>query len=134
MADLVIHPAPMNLINILLLPLVPFRGLLYEIEMENDDGEIEKGLALHGIARCFSLFVFWLENIVIISCFFFLELLLSPFMFINSFITIITCTEGFFTMVGNLLVWTTCGIFITLYTVLFDVAYLTYILYMHDGC
>ena len=115
--ELVVHPAPMAFLNapIALLSWLPEKALL-------------------PIGEKFSLFVFWIENLVYVTLFMIYELLLIPLVYLKLIPLIPWATLGLFTSIFYAVFWFLGGLFISLFLAMRDVAYFLLILSMHNGC
>ena len=94
-AELVIHPPPMNFFTILLMPFI-----------------IKKSFMKKG-SKCFSKFIFWLENIVYIMSFLFYEIFLSPLVYFKIFLSIFFMS-GILKFIPFSLLWLVTGPFIVM--------------------
>lgn len=114
--ELVLHAPPINILTIIMLPFVPFPTIM------------------PGVAKAFSLMIFWLENIVGVLFFTIFELILIPIVFLKTIVNIMYSTHGLFTTVFNLLKWYAFGLFYLTLILTWDVYMLLKILWMHKGC
>lgn len=111
-----LHNPPLNLFSIVILPFLPFNGLMPTV------------------SKWFSKFIFWIENIEFLLEFLILQLVLSPLIYLTTFYTIIASNDGFFTLLLYIVGWMIFGFLLLIYIQIFDLVNLIDILSMHDGC
>ena len=116
LGEFVVHPPPICLATFLILPLALIRPLLPRA------------------TRFFAYANYWLENVIFILAFFLYELFLVPVVYGKTFLNIVTCSVGLFTIMFHCVAWFLSGFFFTLFLVLRDIYYLVKILLMHQGC
>jgi hypothetical protein len=100
-SELVIHPPPINVFVIFILPCI-FRK-----------SWMKKG------AECFSKFIFWLENVAYIFSFLIYELMLCPVIYLKIFLNIIILA-GWLKVIPLLFFWMFVGPFVLLFAICKD--------------
>ena len=116
--ELVVHAPPLN---ILCLVMVPF-------------SIIPASNVMSKVSHMYSLFIFWMENIIFVFAFFLFELMLVPLLYLVCMFNIIYSTNGMFTTVYNIIKWLLLGFLYLAFILMKDVWYLLRILSMHEGC
>lgn len=108
-AELIIHPAPLNIFTLGLLPCVIRKSLMRKA------------------SDVFSKSIFWLENVFYIFFFFMYEMILCPYIYIKVLFNIMVMTSflQFFPLV---LFWLVTGPFILFYALGKDMFYFVKIL------
>lgn len=118
--QLVTHPSPLVLLNIPLFILTAIPGM--------------PKWFLEPFSEKFSIFMFWLDNIVILGLFLLFEILLIPFVYIKNILTVVVNTSGLFTTIFYTARWIFLGPFYSLFLLLRDFIYFFKILTMLRGC
>jgi len=90
--------------------------------------------ALVQISYKFSILLFWLENIIYVTCFFAFEIVLIPFVYIKMLVVIPWATMGLFTSIFYECFWFIGGIVILIFMAFRDLYHFLLILSMHNGC
>ena len=96
-AQLVIHPAPIVVLNLPIallacIPKIPDRVMI-------------------GVSDLFALMMFWLENVFWLGLFFCYEVCLSPFVYFKNLFTVAWATQGLFMTIWNFVAWLFAGVF-----------------------
>jgi len=123
LGELVVHSPPMNIFTLVMLPftLIPDRI--------DEDGNRYSFMAQ--VANYFSIFIFWLENVLGIIFFMFFEISLMIFVYLITLFNIIYSTPGLFTTAFNCIKWILFGIFYLIYLLLKDTYMLMWIMSCH---
>ena len=103
-SELVVHPPPLNVFTLFILPVVFRKGLMKR------SGEV------------FSKFIFWLENLVYLILMLVYEILLVPLIYFKVIINIIK-VASFLNMIMLVLLWVLFGIFFLFFGVMKDMFY-----------
>jgi hypothetical protein len=114
--ELVIHPPP---ISFALLPLLPF---------------IFSRQLMAKATACFSLIVYWVENIFIIMAFLGFELAVMPFAYLKTWINLFRNSPHIGIFFLNMLLFGICGPFIMMWYILKDCKYFITLLSYTNGC
>ena len=114
--EIVLHPPPLSYLSTMMIPFLVSSFLM---------GYISKG---------FSYCMFWLENIFFLIIFLVFELLIAPVAYIKVWINILKNSMGILNTIINCTVWLIAGVFILIFLLIRDVAYLMKILSYHNGC
>jgi hypothetical protein len=115
---LVIHPAPICVLNV---PVV--LGALFFSE--------KTSVIMN---EYYSVFNYWLENIVFLTAFFAFELVLVIPVYLKNIFIMGFYTDGMFASLARMLFWILVGPIYSIILALWDVKQLFKILKMHDGC
>lgn len=114
--EIVLHPPPLSYLSAMMIPFLVSSTLM------------------KFISKGFSYFMFWLENIFFIACYFGFEAIIMPVAYVKVWINIVRNSMGVLNTILNCLIWLFIGIFAMLYLLLRDVCYLIKILSYHNGC
>ena len=102
--EIVIHPAPLNLLTFILLPFMI------------------KGTIMKGAAKAFSKFMFWFENLIYLVAFIGYEFILTPLIYFKVMFNV--CKMCMINQLFPLLLfWFTCGPLYLVFAVLKDTFY-----------
>lgn len=114
--EIIIHPPPLSVFTALLLPL-----LISQKVMEK-------------FTYSFSICLYWIENVVFIISFFFLEIAMSPFAYVKTWSNILRNSKGFVHLFCYSFLWAVHGLPIILVIVFMDVYYLMRLYTYTNGC
>ena len=116
-----IHPAPICILNlpIVLLSIIP---------------KIKDTTVLDNVSEFFSLFMYWLENILWLALFMVYEVILAPFVYFKNLFVVAWATQGLFLTVWNTAAWLFAGPIYILFFVFRDLKNMFLILTMTKGC
>lgn len=128
LGELVVHSPPMNIFSLIILPFT-----IIGDEKDEETGDVTYSF-MADVSYIFSIFIFWLENVIVITFFMLFELLLMTFVYLITFFNIIYSTPGLFTTAAYIIFWTLFGVFYLIYLLLKDTYMLIWILSCHKGC
>ncbi|CDW78613.1 UNKNOWN [Stylonychia lemnae] len=114
--EIVLHSPPTNYFVLFILPFMVNRNLMKRV------------------SKIFSYGIFWIENVIFLFIFLLYEIFLIPVVYVKTFINIITCSVGLFTIMFHCAAWFFSGFFFSFFLVFRDIYYLAKILSMHQGC
>eukprot|EP00347_Sterkiella_histriomuscorum_P022855 403336899 len=114
--EIVLHTPP---INYFVLTILPF---------------MVNSVLMKKVTKGFSYAMFWAENVIFVFIFLIYEICLIPAVYIKTFINIVSCSVGLFTIMFQLSYWFFSGIFFSFFLIFRDIYYLLKILSMHQGC
>jgi hypothetical protein len=83
------------------------------------------------VSKWLAYWIFWVENLVMISVFSLYEFLLVPIVYFKTHYNIITCSNGLFKTIFKCFVWMLSGIIFNFFLACRDIYYLIKILSMH---
>lgn len=111
--ELVLHPPPVSYLCIVMLPFLFSKNMMVKV------------------SSYFSYGMFWLENTLLISAFFMLEVVICPLVYIKVWINILRNSIGAVKTLINSAVWTLIGVPMTLYLIFRDCSFMVHILQCH---
>lgn len=114
--ELVLQPAPLAYLSLVLLPFLPSKRLSAKA------------------GKMFSYFMYWVENVLFITCFILFEILLAPLMFLKIFYHIFYIPQSLVTKIMVLIGWFFVGLFICIFFIGYDTRIFVNILRMTEGC
>lgn len=114
--EIVLHTPPINYLVLTIIPLMVNTTLMRKA------------------SKAFSYAMYWAENVIFVIIFLLYEICCIPAVYFKTFLNIVTCSVGLFTIMFQLAYWLFSGLFFSFFLVLRDVYYLVKILSMHQGC
>ena len=114
--ELILQPAPVAYVWVLLLPFIWSEKLMLKF------------------GKAFSYFMYWLENILFVVCFAWIELLFVFAMYVKAFYHIWYISSSMLPRVFWYLSWVFGGIFFCIFLIFHDCYTMLIIMSMHDGC
>ena len=114
--EFVIHAPPICLFTSIMIPFILVRPIMPKV------------------TKVFSYMIYWIENVIFVVLFLFYEIVLLPVVFAKTFLNIITCSVGLFTIMFQCMLWLFSGLFFAMFLIARDIFYLIKILSMHQGC
>lgn len=128
LGELVVHSPPMNMFALVMLPFT-----IIPDEVDPETGVVKYSF-MAKVANYFSIFIFWLENLIVIPFFMMFEIALMVFVYLITFFNIIYSTPGLFTTAFYIIKWMIFGIFYLIYLLFYDTYMLMWIFSCHRGC
>lgn len=113
--ELVIQPAPLSYFSLPLVLFIPWKRLMVKASLY------------------FSYFMFWMENIILVTAFIIFELALSPVMYLKVFYNIWFVPYSLFIRCVFYILWTLCGPILVVFFLLHDTNIMINIMKMHNG-
>ena len=108
LGEVIIHPPPINFLAAMLVPMIVLK---------------KEHMAL--ICKGFSYGLYWTENLIFLVFFLFAEICLLPIVYIKTFMNILICSVGLFTIMFQCAVWLFTGFFYCIFMIGRDIYFLS---------
>lgn len=111
--EMVLHPPPVSYATALIVLFLPIKPVMKYV------------------CKSFSYMMYWIENIIVVFMFMFIEMLLLPISYIKIWYNLIRMSQGFCRTLGYCILWVFIGIPVMIFLFIRDIGYLLYIFSFH---